>query len=91
MLKAILNFFKKIFIKRVTFIGRGGLNFSSTDGNTYFIDSELLSIKEFDIIVFSDSVEKLSSNSVLNGIQKQEIIAELEEELKRMGLKIKFE
>ena len=84
MQRILKMLFKRWFDKRVLFTGSGGLKFLSSDKSKYYFSMEFSAVKEFDIIVYTGYAKKTDSNESLNDYQKQEVIAELKKELKKL-------
>jgi hypothetical protein len=83
--KAIRSLFRP---KRIKLLGRVGLHFYN-EGKTYFVDSELLSSKDFEIVIYKDIYLIKNNSKILlsNEIQK-EILIKTKLELENMGLRV---
>lgn len=83
----LTNFFKK---KEVKFLGRGGmiLNYQNND---YIIDSEMLFGEDFDIVIYTDSIQFKDTKASITEAKKKEILDYLIDYLvKRENLRIEL-
>lgn len=83
--RALASIFKK---RRIKFLGRVGLHFFRED-KTYFVDSELVAAKDFDVILYGENVNLVEGNSK-TALQKNEakkILEEVKQELWKMGIR----
>lgn len=87
-LRAIISIFKK---KKIKFLGRAGLHFFH-EGKTYFIDSELVAAKDFDIILYGGGVDIVEGNkkTALPDIEAKAILEKVKQELWNMGIRYKI-
>ena len=85
-IKAFLSMFKK---KRIKFLGRMGLRYCDYDNRLYYVDSELLAAKEFDLIIFEKDIYLDDGNgrNLLPENERREILSRVKLELKNMGLR----
>ncbi|RQP14430.1 MAG: hypothetical protein EAS48_01640 [Chryseobacterium sp.] len=72
--------------KKVIFKGRAGLIFNPNKNESYYVDSEMLNGK-YDIVIYENSIRKLSGNKQLEDIYKSKILKLLFEELKKQNIK----
>lgn len=78
--------FKK---KKIKFLGRAGLKFYDAE-KVYIINSELLSSKIFDIIIFENDIYYIKNNDkhILLDNERNIIFLKVKSELENMGLKV---
>lgn len=87
--RIVLSFFTK---KRVKLLGKVGLIFSDRDGKRYFLNTELVAVQEFDLIILDES-PLLVEDGVKLPLAKElsrEILNKITSELYRIGLRYKF-
>lgn len=86
-LRAIASIFKK---KKIKFLGRVGLHFFQEE-KTYFVDSELMAAKDFDIVLYSGGVDLIEGDSktALPINEAKKILEDVQQELWNMGLRYK--
>lgn len=83
--KTIRSLFKQ---KKIKFLGRVGLYFYN-ENKTYFVNSELLSLNDFEIVIYKEIylVENNIKTLLTNEIQN-EILIKTKLELEDMGLRV---
>lgn len=81
------NLFKK---KKVRFLGRGGILLSH-EGIDYYIDSEMLDGKKYDLAVYTDTVKRNDNSEIVTGELKDEVLTFLLDYLRnKENLKIEL-
>jgi len=71
-------FFKK---KKVKFLGRAGIIFNH-GGVDYYVDSEMLDGKKYDLVVYTDTVRRKDSSEIVTGALKGKVLKSLIDYLK---------
>lgn len=82
----LFNFFRK----KVRFLGRGGilLNYKGVD---YYIDSEMLDGRKYDLALYTNTVKRRDNSEVVTGHLKDEVLTSLLDYLKnKENLKVEL-
>ena len=66
----LFNFLKK---KKVRFLGRAGILLNH-EGVDYYIDSEMLDGKKYDLAVYTDTVKRKDNSEMVTGELKDEVL-----------------
>ena len=87
-----MNFFKKLFYKKVKMLGRAGIMYNDIK-QQYYLNSECLVGPPYDVVIFVNDIYYYKNGQKLNSVSKkesEEIANQVKKELELRGMNVEL-